>query len=159
MAPLRQFPATGFQPAVERGKVGKPGRRREQPFAHVADLILHLPLFPTGRRGAGHRLKQIMIGERQKAAVELAGLTAKDGFHGRLGVVVDQPTGVPTREGVGVHDPVDHLTRTRPGLFSTPCCPLCGVGYLRAGLKAHWEGGTYNLRRLCSLNACGVVAF
>jgi IS5 family transposase len=33
------------------------------------------------------------------------------------------------------------------------------IGLARANLHLHWKAAAYNLRRLCSLKACGVAAF
>jgi len=33
------------------------------------------------------------------------------------------------------------------------------IGLARANLQLHWKAAVYNLRRLCSLKECGVVAF
>lgn len=53
------------------------------------DLVLDLPLFPTGGRRARHRLDEIMTAHLQETAVELAILANKHRLHRRLHVVVD----------------------------------------------------------------------
>ena len=80
MGTLREFRTALRQPVVEGGKIREPGRRREQPFPHIAHLVFHLALFPTGFRGAGHRLEQIMMGQRHEPPVATAFLAHEDGF-------------------------------------------------------------------------------
>ena len=70
--PPGQFVAADGEPGVQLGEVGEPEPRRGQPLADVAHLVFHLALFPARRRGAGHRLEQVVVGERQEAPVELA---------------------------------------------------------------------------------------
>ena len=72
MPPPGQLLAADGQPSVKLGESGELQPRREQPLADVADLVLHLALLPARRRGAGHRLEQVMVGQGEEAPVELA---------------------------------------------------------------------------------------
>jgi hypothetical protein len=47
------------EPLVQFGQIIKLPPHGKEPLADKTDLILYLPLLPTGCRSAGHRLKQI----------------------------------------------------------------------------------------------------
>ena len=49
-----------FQPCVQLGEALDPRFGPEHLIAQVANLVLDLPLLPSGRRRAGHRLDQMM---------------------------------------------------------------------------------------------------
>src|SRR3990167_6721372 len=50
MLTLGQLPAARGQPVVQVSEAGEARQWREQPFAHIADLIFDLTLLPTRRR-------------------------------------------------------------------------------------------------------------
>ena len=55
-------------------------------------------------------------------------------------------------------------TRARVEHVFPSLCQMGGkglrtIGLARANLQLHWKAAVYNLRRLCSLKECGVVAF
>jgi hypothetical protein len=77
------------QQPVQLFVAAHPQPRREEALAHQPDLVLDLPLFPTGGRRARHRLDQIMAAHPQKTAVELALLADKHRLYRRLHIVVD----------------------------------------------------------------------
>jgi len=58
-----------------------------------ANLVLHLPLLPAHGGCAGKGLEQIVVGQAQEAAIELALLAAEDGIYDSLEIVVDEPSG------------------------------------------------------------------
>jgi len=62
--------------------------RREEAFAHGADLVLDLALLPARRRGAGDGLDKMMRAHLEKAAIVLAVLADEDRLHRRLHIVV-----------------------------------------------------------------------
>lgn len=93
MATLGQFLATGRQPVIEFNERRKACQGCEQPFAHIADLILDLAFLPTRGRRTGDGLEQIVIGQAEEAPIELARLTRKDYLHNSLEIVVDQASG------------------------------------------------------------------
>src|SRR5512147_1730880 len=77
------------QQGIQLLVAGYPQPRREETLASQPDLVLDLPLFPTGGRRARHRLDEIMTAHLQETAVELAILANKHRLHRRLHVVVD----------------------------------------------------------------------
>ena len=91
-------------------------------------------------------LEQALAGERQKAAVELALLAARDRLHGGLGIIISHPHGYAVEEGEGTVAGVEH-----------PLLRFAGIG-AKVGLAAVREteaGGFYYLRH-CAEN--GVFA-
>src|SRR5512132_316181 len=65
------------QQGIQLLVAGYPQPRREETLASQPDLVLDLPLFPTGGRRARHRLDEIMTAHLQETAVELAILANK----------------------------------------------------------------------------------
>ena len=57
---LRPLQAALPEVLVQLAKIPDFGSGNEETTTHGAHLVLHLPLLPTGRRRAGHRLKQIV---------------------------------------------------------------------------------------------------
>ena len=77
------------EPGVQLVIALEPQPRREEAFAHEADLVLDLALLPARRRRAGDRLDQVMRAHLEEAAIVLAVLADEDRLHRRLHVVVD----------------------------------------------------------------------
>ena len=77
------------------------GQRREQPLAHIADLVLDLTFLPAGGRRAGDRLKQVVIGQAQEAAIEFSLFASEDGVDDGLEVVVDEASRHTAKESEG----------------------------------------------------------
>jgi len=93
-----KLPATLTQVRVELGEIGEAQLGRKYPLANVAHLILHLALFPAGRRRAGRGLHKVVIAHHQEAAVVAALAADEDGIDRRFQVVVDAAPGYPAQE-------------------------------------------------------------
>src|SRR5258706_16124740 len=78
-----------FQPRIQLGETLPPRLGPEHLVAQIADLVLDLPLLPSGGGRAGHRLDQVMRAHLQKAAIISTRLADEDRFDRRLHVVVD----------------------------------------------------------------------
>jgi hypothetical protein len=72
------------QPGVQFVETFDPEARREEPFPHQPDLVLDLSLLPTGRRGAGDGLDQVMAAHLQEAAIVMPFLAGEVRLHRRL---------------------------------------------------------------------------
>src|SRR5271163_4484607 len=76
------------QPGVQLVIALEPPPRREEAFAHEADLVLDLALLPARRGRAGDRLDEMARAHLEEAAIVLAVLADEDRLHRRLHVVV-----------------------------------------------------------------------
>ncbi len=114
LGPLRMLVRLGVgdaliqQPGVQFLKALHPQARREEPFPHQADLVLHLAFLPARSRGAGGRLHQIMAAHQGKAAIELPVLAQEDSLDRRLHIVVDAATAGALEEGEGPVMGIEH---------------------------------------------------
>src|SRR5207302_7155687 len=77
------------QPGIQLVVALHPQPRREEPLAHLAHLVLDLPLFPARRRGAGDRVDEIVAAHLQEAAIVGPLAADEDRLHRGLHVVVD----------------------------------------------------------------------
>ena len=77
------------QPGVQLVIVFEPQPRREEAFTDQPDLVLDLPLLPTGRRRAGDRIDQVMAAHLLESAIVETILTDEDRLHRGLHVVID----------------------------------------------------------------------
>ena len=87
------------QPGVQLVVALEPQPRREEAFAHEADLVLDLALLPARRRRAGDRIDEMVRAHLQEAAIVLAVLADEDRLHRRLHVVVDAARAGALEEG------------------------------------------------------------
>jgi len=78
-----------LEPGIQRGQGGESRRVLPDPVAHIAYLLLHLPLLPAGRRITELGLQQVMADHGLEALVDRTLLAATDLIHGRFHVVVD----------------------------------------------------------------------
>jgi hypothetical protein len=83
-------------------------RRRGVKFPHQPDLVLDLTLLPTGRRGAGDGLDQVMAAHLQEAAIIMPFLAREDRLHRCLHVVIDPARAGAPEEGKGPVMGVEH---------------------------------------------------
>src|SRR5450432_556965 len=88
-----QFTATGLQPVVQRRQRGEARRRLPEPMAGILDVLLDLPLLPSGGRIAELRLEQEMADHGSEPCVDLAVLAAADLVDGSAHIVVDAASG------------------------------------------------------------------
>ena len=86
---LGNLDTAALEQLVQFGQILAAQPRGEHVLAHMADLILDLPLLPAGARRARHRLDQVVAGHLQELAVVLARLAAEDQLDRGLEVVVD----------------------------------------------------------------------
>src|ERR1700687_5051356 len=86
-----QLSAARLQPVVQRRQGGKGGRRLPETIAGVLDVLLDLPLLPTGRRIAELRLEQEMADHGCEPWVDPAVLPAPDSVDRSAHVVVNAP--------------------------------------------------------------------
>ena len=77
---MRPGPHDAFvdQPGVELVVGLEPQPRRKEAFAHEADLVLDLTLFPARSRRAGDRLDEVMRAHLEEAAIVLTVLAHED---------------------------------------------------------------------------------
>ena len=100
------------KPSIQLPQALEPRPGGEKPFPGIADLVLHLPLFPSRSRRAGHRLDQVMRAHPLETAVELPLLADEHRIHRRLHVVVDAtPAGAAEQGKRSVVGVEDHLLR------------------------------------------------
>ena len=87
----RQLQAARSQMRIELGQIRAAYLRREQPLAHVADLVLDLALLPPRGRCAGGRIDEVVVAHHQEAPVVAPLLAREDRIHRGLQVVIDSP--------------------------------------------------------------------
>src|SRR5271157_4156263 len=106
------------EPGVQLVIALEPQPRREEAFAHEADLVLDLALLPARRRRASDRLDEMMRAHLEEAAIVLAILTDEDRLYRRLHVVVDAAPAGALEKGerplVGVEHHLLGLARIGP---------------------------------------------
>ena len=104
---LRPGETLGEEKLVQLREILEAAPQGEEAGTHQPHLVLHLPLLPPRRGGAGHRLKQVVRRQRQESGVEGPLLPQQHLRHHRLHIVVDAPPAHPPTEGkrlgVGIH--------------------------------------------------------
>ena len=87
-----QIEAALFQPSIQRGKVGEVRHALQHLMAGISNVLLDLPLLPSGRRIAEVELIDIVVRHGEEAHVDLPLLAAADAIHRRPHVVVNPTT-------------------------------------------------------------------
>src|SRR5690606_3022634 len=94
--------AAALQPFVQGFQRGKARDGLPESMTRILDVLLNLPLLPTGCRIAELGLEEVVAGHRQEAGVDIALLPAADPVDGGLHIVVDAAAGNAAKDAEGV---------------------------------------------------------